>query len=66
MKKAKRKKPISKKVCPICGEENRLYYGHNLWCIKCDEHKIKIYCRDELRKNKKRIALGLIKSGRIG
>lgn len=48
-----------KKLCPTCGED-RMYFGYNIWCVTCDEHKIMIYSRNILRSNKKKIDLGLI------
>jgi hypothetical protein len=46
--------------CPVCGEP-RWVYGKKKLCIKCDEHELKIISRDALRRNKKKIDLGMVR-----
>lgn len=58
------RKPVDKTFCPLCGEKNRMYFGHNLWCVHCDELKIKRFSLEKLRVNKRKIELGLIKVGK--
>ena len=59
-----KKKRKSRKYCPLCREENRMYFGRNLWCVVHNQEEIEEYCKWELISNAKKIKLGLIKVGR--
>jgi uncharacterized Zn finger protein (UPF0148 family) len=61
--------PQSQKICPTCGIERFPMAKDRkmVWlCPVCDEYEMKIIARDQLRKNKKWIELGMIKSGKLG
>lgn len=49
-------------VCS-CGE-SKLYFGKTKLCPICDEHAIKIFARDSLRRNKN-IICGIIQLRKI-
>lgn len=59
----------SQKECPTCGLD-RMPMGKNrkviYLCPICDENEMKLMARDALRRNKRNIELGLIKSGKLG
>ena len=59
-----RKKRKPKAYCPLCREENRMYFGHHLWCVNCNQEQILEYSKYELNINAKKISLGLIRKGR--
>lgn len=57
-----------KKECPTCGIERFAISKSRkpvFMCPICDEYEMKVAARDALRKNKRAIELGLIKSGKV-
>jgi anaerobic ribonucleoside-triphosphate reductase len=61
MTKIKKKAKVNPNVCPLCGE---VYWmaGKKKLCIICNEHEIKLISRDMLRRNKKKIELGMVRT----
>lgn len=60
----KRKVIRDKSICPLCGESSKMYFGHNFWCVRCNEAEILDYSKWQLIGNAKKIKLGLIRQGR--